>query len=264
MPPTLPGAEPFRRDGSATGVLLCHGFTGSPQSLRPWAEDLAGHGLTVSLPLLPGHGTRWQDLALTSWEDWYATVDRELRLLRDRCDQVFVCGLSMGATLALRLAALHGNGVRGVVVVNPAMTFPRVQGYALPVGRFLLRSAPGIVNDIAKGGQHELGYDRVPTRAAYALRNFFRVTRPELPKVTQPLLLLRSRNDHVVPATDSALVLSRVSSVDVTETVLENSFHVATLDHDAERIFADARGFIDRLAAEREPAPTVRSARDGA
>ncbi|MGP3975173.1 alpha/beta hydrolase [Streptomyces sp. 8N114] len=264
MPPILPGAEPFRRDGSATGVLLCHGFTGSPQSLRPWAEDLAGHGLTVSLPLLPGHGTRWEDLAMTSWEDWYATVDRELRLLRERCDQVFVCGLSMGGALALRLAALHGNGVRGIVVVNPAMTFPRAQGYVLPVGRFLVRSAPGIVSDIAKEGRYELGYDRVPTRAAYALRNFFRVARPDLPKVTQPLLLLRSRADHVVPAADSALVLSRVSSVDVTETVLENSFHVATLDHDAERIFADTRGFIDRLTAEREPAPTVRSASDGA
>ncbi|MGP3988528.1 alpha/beta hydrolase [Streptomyces sp. 3N207] len=264
MPPILPGAEPFRRDGSATGVLLCHGFTGTPQCLRPWAEDLARHGLTVSLPLLPGHGTRWEDMAMTSWEDWYATVDRELRLLSQRCDQVFVCGLSMGGTLALRLAALHGNAVRGVVVVNPAITFPRLPGYLLPVGRFLVRSAPGIVSDIAKEGRHELGYDRVPTRAAYALRDFFRVTRPELPKVTQPLLLLRSRADHVVPPADSALVLSRVSSVDVTETVLENSFHVATLDHDAERIFADSRGFIDRLTAEREPAPTVRSASDGA
>lgn len=120
------------------------------------------------------------------------------------------------------------------------------------------------MDDIAKGGRYEIGYDRVPTRAAYALRNFFRIARPELPQVTQPLLLLRSRTDHVVPAADSALVLSRVSSVDVTETVLEDSFHVATLDHDAERIFADTRGFIDRLTAEREPAPTVRSASDGA
>jgi carboxylesterase len=268
VPPILPGAEPFRRDGSATGVLLCHGFTGSPQSLRPWAEDLAGHGLTVSLPLLPGHGTRWQDLAVTSWEDWYASVDRELRLLRERCDQVFVCGLSMGGALALRLAALHGNSVRGVVVVNPAVTFPRVQGYALPAVRYLLRSVPGIVNDIAREGPHELGYDRVPTQAAYALRTFCQVARGDLPKVTQPLLVLHSRTDHVVPPSDSALVLGRVSSLDVTETVLEHSFHVATLDHDAERIFADTRGFIDRLtdpsAVAPAPASTVRSTRDSA
>ncbi|MFF9557958.1 alpha/beta hydrolase [Streptomyces albus] len=265
MPPILPGAEPFRRDGSATGVLLCHGFTGSPQSVRPWAEDLAGHGLTVSLPLLPGHGTRWQDLAMTSWEDWYAAVDRELRLLRERCEQVFVCGLSMGGALALRLAALHGNAVSGIVVVNPALTFPRVQGYGVPAGRFLVRSVKGIADDIAKEGRHELGYDRVPTRAAYALRTLFRVVQRDLPKVTQPLLLLRSRVDHVVPAASSALVLGRVSSTDVTETVLERSYHVATLDHDAERIFADSRGFIDRLTGG-GPVPAARGAgaRDGA
>lgn len=251
MPPLLAGAEPFHRDGSTTGVLLCHGFTGSPQSLRPWADHLAERGLTVSLPLLPGHGTRWEELEQTGWEDWYATVDRELRLLTDRCDQVFVCGLSMGGALALRLAARHGDAVSGVVLVNPCTTFPRLEGYVLPFGRFLLRSVKGIADDIAQEGRHELGYDRVPTRAAYALRNLVRLVRADLPRVTQPLLLLHSRTDHVVPPSDSALVLGRVSSTDVTETVLERSYHVATLDHDAERIFADSYGFISRLATQR-------------
>ncbi|MER6924420.1 alpha/beta fold hydrolase, partial [Streptomyces spiralis] len=94
--PVLPGAEPFRHEGGEVGVLLCHGFTGSPQSLRSWAEYLAERGLTVSLPLLPGHGTRWEDMAITGWQDWYAEVDRELRALRERCAHVFVAGLSMG------------------------------------------------------------------------------------------------------------------------------------------------------------------------
>lgn len=246
----LPGAEPMRHDGSDTGVLVCHGFTGSPQSVRPWADHLAAKGLTVSLPLLPGHGTRWEDLAVTGWQDWYATVDRELRRLSSRCEQVFVCGLSMGGALALRLAAHHGDAVSGVAVVNPAMTFPRWQGYALPLGRFLLRSAPGITSDIAKPGSTEVGYERVPTQAAYSLRDFFRLVQGELPQVTQPLLVMHSRVDHVVPPADSALVLSKVSSTDVTETVLEDSFHVATLDHDAARIFADSYGFITRLAAK--------------
>ncbi len=97
--PVLPGAEPFRHEGGEVGVLLCHGFTGSPQSLRPWADYLAARGLTVSLPLLPGHGTRWQDMQLTGWQDWYAEVDRALRELLDRCEQVFVFGLSMGGAL---------------------------------------------------------------------------------------------------------------------------------------------------------------------
>lgn len=247
----LPGAEPMRHDGSETGVLVCHGFTGSPQSVRPWADHLAAKGLTVSLPLLPGHGTRWEDLAVTGWQDWYATADRELRRLSSRCEQVFVCGLSMGGALALRLAAYHGDAVSGVAVVNPAMTFPRWQGYALPLGRFLVRSAKGITSDIAKPGSTEVGYERVPTQAAYSLREFFRRVQGELPQVTQPLLVMHSRTDHVVPPGDSALVLAKVSSSDVTETVLEDSFHVATLDHDAERVFADSHGFITRLAAKK-------------
>ncbi|MFB6936736.1 alpha/beta fold hydrolase [Streptomyces sp. HUAS 31] len=246
--PVLPGAEPYRRDGGEVGVLLCHGFTGSPQSLRPWAEYLAEHGLTVSLPLLPGHGTRWEDMRLTGWQDWYAEVDRELRALRDRCAQVFVAGLSMGGALALRLAAKHGDDVAGGVVVNPANKVHGLFAYTLPVSRHLVRTVPGIASDIAKEGAAELGYDRVPLHSAHSLRNFFRLVDGELPQVTQPLLVLRSRQDHTVPAVDTARILSRVSSTDVTEIVLEQSYHVATLDHDADRIFEESLGFIDRLA----------------
>ncbi|WP_433918489.1 alpha/beta fold hydrolase [Streptomyces canus] len=244
--PVLPGAEPFRHEGGDAGVLLCHGFTGSPQSLRPWAQHLAEHGLTVSLPLLPGHGTRWQDMALTGWQDWYAEVDRELRALSERCTSVFVAGLSMGGTLALRLAAKHGDAVSGVMVVNPANRMHGLAPYALPVARHFVRTAPGIASDIAKEGSVELGYDKVPLHAAHSLRTFFRQVDGELPQVTQPLLVLRSAQDHVVPAADSARVLSRVSSTDVTEIVLEQSYHVATLDHDAERIFDESLAFIGR------------------
>jgi carboxylesterase len=246
--PVLPGAEPFRHEGGEVGVLLCHGFTGSPQSLRPWARHLAERGLTVSLPLLPGHGTRWEDMQLTGWQDWYAEVDRELRALSERCARVFVAGLSMGGTLALRLAAKHGDTVGGVVVVNPANRMHGLAAHALPVVHHLVRSTRGIASDIAKEGHVELGYDRVPLRAAHSLRTFFRLVDGELPQVTQPLLVLRSAQDHVVPAADSARILSRVSSTDVQETVLEQSYHVATLDHEADRIFEESYAFIGRLA----------------
>ncbi|MGP3984344.1 alpha/beta hydrolase [Streptomyces sp. KR80] len=246
--PVVPEAEPFRHEGGEVGVLLCHGFTGSPQSLRPWAEFLAERGLTVSLPLLPGHGTRWQDMQLTGWQDWYAEVDRELRALSERCGQVFVFGLSMGGALALRLAAKHGDAISGIVVVNPANKVHGPAAWTLPVTRFLLRSTKGLTNDIIKTGVAEIGYDRVPLHAAHSLRQFLRLLDAELPQVTQPMLLLHSAVDHVVPPADSARILSRVSSTDVTETVLERSYHVATLDHDAERIFQDSYDFIGRLA----------------
>ncbi|MFI8187915.1 alpha/beta hydrolase [Streptomyces sp. NPDC085946] len=246
--PLLPGAEPLRHAGSETAVLLCHGFTGSPRSLRPWAEHLAARGLTVSLPLLPGHGTRWEDLRITGWQDWYAEVDRELRLLRERCATVFVAGLSMGGALALRLAARHGDAVAGVMVVNPANRMHGLAQHALPVVRHLVPATRGIADDIAKPDVTELGYDRVPLHAAHSLRAFFRLVDRELPQVTQPLLLMRSPMDHVVPPADSARILGRVSSTDVTEVLLEQSYHVATLDHDAGRIHSESAAFIDRLA----------------
>ncbi|MFI0709366.1 alpha/beta hydrolase [Streptomyces inhibens] len=248
--PLLPGAEPFRRDGGQVGVLVCHGFTGSPQSVRPWAEYLADQGLTVALPLLPGHGTRWQDLQITTWQDWYAEVDRELRALTERCTKVFVCGLSMGAALALRLAAKHGDAISGVAVVNPGNKVHDAAAPLLPVLRHLVRTTKGIASDIAKPGSEEVGYDRVPLHAAHSLRRLFQQVDSELPGVTQPLLVMTSPQDHVVPPVDSERILARVSSTDVRQTLLERSYHVATLDHDAEQIFRDTFAFISRLAPE--------------
>ncbi|MFD9035496.1 alpha/beta hydrolase [Streptomyces sp. NPDC059567] len=248
--PVLPGAEPYRHEGGEVGVLLCHGFTGSPQSLRPWAEYLAERGLTVSLPLLPGHGTRWEDMQLTTWHDWYAEVDRALRELLASCERVFVFGLSMGGALSLRLAAKYGDAVQGLVLVNPGNKVHGLAAHALPVVRHFVRSTSGIASDIAKEGAAEIGYDRVPLHAAHSLRRLFQTVDAELPQVTQPLVVLHSPQDHVVPPADTARILSRISSTDVKEILLEQSYHVATLDHDAERIFEESWAFLCRLAPE--------------
>ena len=150
-------------------MLLCHGFTGSPQTLRPWADYLADQGLTVSLPRLPGHGTTWQDLARTGGDDWFAEVDAAFGKLAGRCEQAFVFGLSMGGCLALRLAETRGSAVRGLVLVNPSLA-PDTRLFLLaPVLKHVLRSLPGIASDIKKPGAHEVGYDRVPVRAAATL-----------------------------------------------------------------------------------------------
>ncbi|MEE4541622.1 alpha/beta fold hydrolase [Streptomyces sp. V4-01] len=247
--PLMSGAEPYRHEGGETGVLLCHGFTGSPQSLRPWGEYLAERGLTVSVPLLPGHGTRWQDMRVTGWQDWYAEVDRELVRLSAQCSRVFVGGLSMGGTLALRLAQRHGAAISGLVLVNPSVKADSVQLKAVPLLRHVVPSVAGIASDIALEGSRELGYERTPLQGVYELTRLWRTVRPALPQVTQPLLLLHSRVDHVVHPSNSALLLGRVSSLDVTERVLERSYHVATLDHDAGQIFEESYEFVRRLSA---------------
>ena len=101
--PVLPGAEPFSAEGGSIGVVLSHGFTGSPQGLRPWAQHLAAAGCTVRLPRLPGHGTSWPEMNATRWTDWYAEIERMYDELANRCEHVFAGGLSMGGTLVTRL-----------------------------------------------------------------------------------------------------------------------------------------------------------------
>jgi carboxylesterase len=243
---------PYDHDGAAdVGVLVCHGFTGSPHSVRPWARHLAQRGWSVSLPLLPGHGTDWRDCNRTTWLDWYAAAEVAFQRLRERCERVFVCGLSMGGTLALRLAEVHGADVAGIVVVNPAVVMLRWDTKLLPVLAHLVPSVAAIGDDIAKPGVREGAYERTPVRAAASLRRFQKVVRGDLGKVTQPLLLLRSARDHVVEPVNSAMVLSGVASSDKREVVLADSYHVATLDHDAPVIFAATVEFIERLSANR-------------
>lgn len=241
----LAGAEPFSYPGSdEVGVLLCHGFTGSPQSMRPWGEYLAERGYAVRCPLLPGHGTTWSECNRTGWADWYGAVRAELLSLRENCSSVFVFGQSMGGALALRLAEEFGEQVSGLVLVNPSITSLRWDVKLLPVLSLFLRSAPGLAGDIAKPGVTEVAYDRVPVRAMANLARSWRLVRTDLPKITQPLLVLHSADDHIVEPVNTRIVLESVSSEKTTEVVLENSFHVATLDNDAPLIFERSVEFM--------------------
>jgi carboxylesterase len=254
--PVLPGAEPFSADGGDVGVLLCHGFTGCPQSLRPWAEALARAGYTVRLPLLPGHGTTWQDMNRTSWQHWYDEVDRAFTELRSECRTVFVAGLSMGGALALRLAEQHGPDVAGIMLVNPAVHIRDRRLLALPVLRRVAPSFPPIGNDIKKPGATEVAYDRLPLHALASSLALYADVTAHLNRVDQPLLLLHSAVDHVVAPSNSAAILAGVSCADVTEIVLEDSYHVATLDNDAERIEKESIAFVARLSGTAEPSAT--------
>ena len=243
----LTGAEPFNHDGSDVGVLLCHGFTGTPQSMRPWGEYLRDRGYTVRVPLLPGHGTTWQEMNRTRWQDWYACVDQAFRELHQTCERVIVGGLSVGGALALQLAQEHGPRISGLVLVNPAVKSDDPRGRLLPVMKHLIGSLEAVGNDIKKPGVTELAYPRTPLKAAHSVALSWREVVRDLPEVTQPVLLLRSPQDHLIPASSSALVLSRISSRDVTEILLLDSYHVATLDNDAPRIFDESAKFIERV-----------------
>jgi carboxylesterase len=245
----MPGAEPFAFPGGTgpegrTGVLLVHGFTGTPMSMRPWGEHLAAEGFAVRCPLLPGHGTRWQDCNASTEDQWVAAVTEAFDTLAADVDRVVVAGLSMGGTLATRLAELRPDDVAGLVLVNPSLLTQRLDAKLLPLLARLTPSWAPIASDIKKPGITELAYPKLPTRAMMGLRRLWAVTRTELGRVTAPVLIYRSVVDHIVEPVSTEVLKAGIASTDVTEVLLEDSYHVATLDNDAPTIFAGSADWI--------------------
>jgi len=247
--PLSVAARPDLTGGRRIGVLLSHGFTGSPGSMRAWGEHLAEKGYGVEVPRLPGHGTHWRDMNTTTWADWYGEVSRVFEKLAAENDAVVVGGLSMGGALVLRLAADNPDRIAGVVVVNPAVATKRWDVKLLPVLKHLLGAMPGIGSDIKKAGVLEDAYKHTPLKATHSMMSAWPVLVADLGAITAPLLYFRSTVDHVVDELSEPLILDRISSKDVTVTRLEDSYHVATVDNDAERIFEDSAAFIARVTA---------------
>jgi carboxylesterase len=247
--PILPGAEPYSASGDARGALVLHGFTGNPQSMRGLAEALAAAGLTVELPLLPGHGTDVADMVDTGWEDWSAAAEEAYRKLAARCESVAVVGLSMGGTLSVWLAERH-HEIAGLVLVNPLIEPPDADTVAF-IGSLIDGGdelAPGVGSDIAQPGAVESAYAELPLRAAQSLFAAAAEVAAGLASVSCPVLLFSSTQDHVVAPVSGDRLVEGVSGP-VERVVLERSFHVATLDYDKDAIEEQTVAFVTARTA---------------
>jgi carboxylesterase len=220
--------------------------------MRPWAEFLAREGYAVEVPRLPGHGTSWQEMNATTWQDWYAEVSRSLDKLVAENDLVVVAGLSMGGGLALQLAADRPADVAALILVNPAVNSTNKQLLAVPVIKHLMAGIPSIGNDVKKPGIDEYAYPKTPLRALHSMIRAWKKLRRDLPKVTSPILLFRSVTDHVVDPSSGRIIIGAVSSADVSERLLSDSFHVATLDNDAPTIFDESLDFLRKLGQDED------------
>jgi carboxylesterase len=226
------------------GILLVHGFTGSPASMRPWAEYLNQHGYTVTVPLLPGHGTRPEDLNMVKWQEWPAKVENDLNVLLQSCEKVFICGLSMGGGTVLNVATRYSKQLAGIILVNPMIHVKLVpHQLAWVISRFQkMRDSVG--DDIKRPGITEWGYDSLPAVGVHQLLKMLSYTRKRLHDVTAPLQLFHSVDDHTMPVSNTEIILAGVGSREKNRIELVNSYHVATLDYDQEIIFENSRIFI--------------------
>lgn len=227
------------------GILLLHGFTGSPVSMRPWAEYLNQLGYTVRVPLLPGHGTRPEDLNLIKWNQWPEKAEAELNILLAGCEKVFIAGLSMGGGLTLNVSTRYSKKLAGIILVNPMIHVkfvpPQIAWF---ISRFQkMRDSVG--DDIKRPGVTEHGYDSLPALGVYQLLKMLSYTRKRLHDVTAPLQLFHSVDDHTLPVSNTEIIMKLVGSREKNRIELTNSYHVATLDYDQEIIFENSRIFIE-------------------
>lgn len=250
--PTPPAAFSYPGHGpnARTGVAICHGFTGSPLSVLPWAEYLASQGYAVTVPLLPGHGTDWRHLARTRWSDWYRSFEAAYLELEERTETTFVAGLSMGGAVALLTAARHN--VAGVSVVNPGLSFYDRRVRVIGVLKYFQRTTLPIQEERPTAAVTNDGdYSRTPLAAVHELKKLFGVAARCLPGVAAPVLVFKSRTDSVVPPTSLALLRKGLGEnlADVVD--LHSSGHVATLDVDAPEIHAKSSAFFHALARQK-------------
>ncbi|GGH56402.1 alpha/beta hydrolase [Rothia aerolata] len=237
--------EPLSAAGSKKiGIVVVHGFTGSPWSVRPVAEFFAEQGYAVEMPRLPGHGTRWQDMVETTYLQWLDEVDRAYWRLKADGHDVVLFGLSMGGGLAIRESIRRE--VAGTILVNPFVQDPTpALRFAKIASRFSL-TTEGITSDIAKPGVDEGGYLRVPLKAAHQLHRLGQDTRPMLGALKNPVLYFRSDQDHVVSDSSHRYFMKKVQSP-IEFVSLNRSYHVATLDYDAPVILEKSLEFVREL-----------------
>jgi carboxylesterase len=227
---------------------VLHGFTGNCNSMRPVAEALHQAGFAVEMPLLPGHGTRVEDLLPTGWDDWYGAAESALGRLQGRADRVVVVGLSMGGALTAALAVDHPE-LAGITCINAAT---QVNDEIRTTVEAMLAEGndyiPPVGSDIALEGATEHAYEATPVPPLLTMFDAAERFADRLDQVRCPALVITSRQDHVVPPSDSEFLVSRVSGP-VEHVWLEDSYHVATIDHDGPDVARRVVEFARRVTA---------------
>ncbi|UOQ43278.1 alpha/beta fold hydrolase [Halobacillus salinarum] len=241
MAEVMKDAETLQYEGNEVGILISHGFTGTTQSIKPLADAFSREGYTVISPRLAGHGTSPEDMEETSEKDWILSVENAYHWLQERCEMVFVAGLSMGGTLALYIAETFKE-VKGVISINGAIDMPKLEQSAEESTEHFLAA---IGSDIHKEGAFELAYQETPVGSVAAFVRLMTNVRKRLNGIHCPILLFVSDEDHVVPPGNSEEIFETVFSEHKELVHLENSYHVATLDHDQDLILERSLEFFE-------------------
>jgi carboxylesterase len=245
----IPGAAPVFIKGNKTGFLFIHGFTATPHEGKDLVEWLHSElGITAAVPLLKGHGTRPEDLLNVTWKDWYSDVENKYSELLKICDNIYVCGQSMGAALALKLAARQT--VSGLITLAGAVFLKDWRLSLLPLARnfitFHYKSKGPDIKDREVKPKIPT-YRKYPVKSIDELLSLFKSVRNDLASVTTPALLIHSKSDRTVHFSNLEYIMNHISSAVKEKLVLEESYHVISIDVEKERIFNRIKDFINNI-----------------
>jgi carboxylesterase len=251
-------AEPFSLGAGDRGVLLLHGFTGSPFEMRLLGEALVQRGFAVEAPRLAGHGARTRDLARTTWHDWYRSAVEALDRLRERVGQkkVAVCGMSMGGLLALEMARQRPDDLATIVVMSAPLWLPPAAAVfanvtsRLPVVRRVAfpKIAGSDIKDreMKRRNERAQGRAMMPVTALASLVDLGNYLRDKLGDVKTPTLLMQAEHDHTVPYECMDAIAYRLGTDEYHKIVLRQSYHVITLDVEHDKVFASVADWVGR------------------
>ena len=267
----------FQFEGGRDGVLLIHGLTGTPTEMRILGKGLNRAGFTVVGVRLAGHCGTEEDLLGTTWEDWYASVEAAADELRGRVDRVFVAGLSMGALLALRLAAVRPEWVAGVGVFGAtfrydgwsipwtgrlAFTLPWLKKLGIGRQRSFIEQPPYGIRDehlraqvsaaMFSGDSAAAGLPGNPWHALAEMVDMSRDVRRRLPDVVAPCFIAHASDDDVASVANADLVARRVRGP-VEMLLLADSYHMITIDRERRTLIERTADFFSRIARDSRP-----------
>ncbi len=236
------GAEPYLLPAGKKGVLLVHGFTGSPAEMRLLGEYLHEQNFTVLGVRLPGHGTCVEELSKMRWKHWYGAVLDGFNMLKDICADVSVVGLSMGGLLALKLAAEEPVD-RVVAMSTPVHIVDKRVGW-LPLCKYVRQYIPKRRRHYDVDPEYTISYDRMPLKPLDSVLKLIKKTVEVLPSVQAPTLVIQSRSEHTVRPESAQIIYDALGSTHKQLLWLEKSGHIITLDEERENVFVAIEKFL--------------------
>lgn len=249
------GTQAFQFDGDgAVGVVLQHGFTGSPWEVRYLGERLAAAGFSVTGPLLPGHGTSLDDLDATRWQDWVEHVERAVDEMAKSVDRVAIVGQSLGGLLALYVGSRRKE-LTSVSTLAAPLWLDGISGRVArwaQAGKLPIKTIPkfggsDVLDPISRA--ENPCYPGIPMKALGQLADFMTVVDASLGNVTQPTLVLHARQDHTAPVACADRIAEATHAERVR--ILPRSYHLIAVDVERDIVAAEVIQFVRKHSQEK-------------